>query len=336
MSDVVAARGMSERKRTWASLATAFAIHAGIIILLALAVDWGAKAPLLQPFAIDVQLSAPPAAEPSAQAPVKQEAAVAVPSVAAAAAAAPAGKAASQAGAGDFVIPTPRVLAGDTSTPAASGPAFKEAGGKTGSVAALPAVQGQAPAPAVAPAQTGKGTGAGSSVGQGASAATQRSGTAVAVSGAASTGSLDLSQVDKALAGSAGANPGASGAAQSATTGGPATGASATGGTGTGGTGTASFNVVWEKPDANVGRTLLSTPLPWIPSWVGAQGLTLSVTVGFTLQPDGVMAAVTLEQSCGYPDVDSAVIDAIRRWRFNAAKVTTSVRGIVPYVIKTR
>jgi len=336
MSDVAVERGINERKRTWASLAAALAVHAGVITLLALAVDWGAQSALSQPFAIDVQLSEPPAAEPAAQAPVKQEAAPAVPSVAAAAAAATVVKSvstqpASQGGASDFVIPTPRAQAADMATPAALGPAFKEAGGRTGAVAALPTVQGQAPAPVVAQAQTGRGTGAGSAAGQGPSAATQRSGTAVAVSGAASTGSLDLSQVDKALAGSAGANPGASGAGQSAATGGSATGTSATGGAGT-----ASFNVVWEKPDANAGRTLRSTPLPWIPSWVGAQGLTLSVTVGFTLQPDGVMAAVTLEQSSGYADVDSAVIDAIRRWRFNAAKVTTSVRGIIPYVIKTR
>ncbi len=83
-------------------------------------------------------------------------------------------------------------------------------------------------------------------------------------------------------------------------------GGSAAGTSGTGEPEGASFNVVWEKPEANVGRYLVSTPSPKIPAWVGAQGLTLSVTIAFTLQPDGVMAAVTVDKSSGYADVDSA------------------------------
>jgi TonB family protein len=67
---------------------------------------------------------------------------------------------------------------------------------------------------------------------------------------------------------------------------------------------------------------------------VSTQGLTLSVAVGFTLMPDGVLSGVSLQQSSGYADVDAAVIDAIRRWRFTAARGGSAVKGVIPYVIQ--
>jgi TonB family protein len=344
MSDLVITNGAGERKRTWASLATAFAIHAAIITLLAFAVDWGTQSTRAQPIVIDVQLSTPPMPEIVAPAPVARDTPAAAAAVRPAAAPAAAPQAASTqapetSGGSDFVIPTPRAGQADAWV-GAPGPAFQEAGGRTGVAAALPSVQGQAPAPVVAPAQAGKGAGAGSAVGQGTASPTQRSGTAVAVSGAPSASGLDLSQVDKALAGRTAARPGSAAAGNpgSENEGGGQPGVKGGSGADTSGNGTPGtpVNVVWDKPAANVGRTLVSTPAPKLPPWVGAQGLTLSVTVAFTLQPDGVMAAVTLEKSSGYADVDSALIDAIRRWRFNAAKVTTSVGGKIPYIIKTR
>jgi TonB family protein len=69
---------------------------------------------------------------------------------------------------------------------------------------------------------------------------------------------------------------------------------------------------------------------------VSAQGLSLSVTVSFTLLPDGVIGGVSLQQSSGYADVDAAVIDAIRRWRFTPAEGAPPARGLIPYVIRTQ
>jgi TonB family protein len=49
-----------------------------------------------------------------------------------------------------------------------------------------------------------------------------------------------------------------------------------------------------------------------------------------------VVSTATVDRSSGYADVDSAVIDAIRRWRFTPASGGGSVKGVIPYVIKTR
>src|SRR5208283_1727146 len=91
------------------------------------------------------------------------------------------------------------------------------------------------------------------------------------------------------------------------------------GGGGTGGSG--DYRVVWDQPDANKGRVLLSRVDPKLPSWVSKQGLTLSIA--------------SMARSSGYADVDSAFIDAIRRWKFTAAKDAGPVTGLIPYVVKS-
>jgi TonB family protein len=93
---------------------------------------------------------------------------------------------------------------------------------------------------------------------------------------------------------------------------------------------------VWDQPDANKGRVLVSRVDPKLPSWVGKQGLRLSVIVSFVLLPDGVVSIAFRERSSGYADVDSAIIEAIRRWRFSAAKGAGPVTGLIPYVINPR
>jgi TonB family protein len=94
--------------------------------------------------------------------------------------------------------------------------------------------------------------------------------------------------------------------------------------------------VVWDQPDASEGRVLLSRIDPKLPAWVSKQGLTLSVTVSFVLMPDGAVSVVFMARSSGYADVDSAFKDAIRRWRFTAAKGAGPVTGLIPYVINPR
>jgi TonB family protein len=94
--------------------------------------------------------------------------------------------------------------------------------------------------------------------------------------------------------------------------------------------------VVWGATDSGKGRTLVSASSPKIPAWVSAQGLTLSVTVSFTLLSDGVIGGVSLQQSSGFADVDSALLDAIRRWRFTPAAGAAPAKGIIPYVIRAR
>jgi TonB family protein len=92
--------------------------------------------------------------------------------------------------------------------------------------------------------------------------------------------------------------------------------------------------VVWDRPDANKGRTLLSRVDPKFPPWVSKQGLTLTVTVSFVVMPDGVVSVVSIDRTTGYADVDSAFKEAISRWRFSAAKDAGPMTGLIPYVVK--
>jgi TonB family protein len=93
---------------------------------------------------------------------------------------------------------------------------------------------------------------------------------------------------------------------------------------------------VWDQPDASKGREVVSAVTPKIPAWVAKQGLTLLVSVSFTLRADGVVSAVIVDKSSGYADVDSAVVDAIRRWRFTAATGTASIKGEIPFKITSK
>jgi TonB family protein len=62
----------------------------------------------------------------------------------------------------------------------------------------------------------------------------------------------------------------------------------------------------------------------------------MTVIVSFTLEPEGVVSAVSVTRSSGYADVDSAVSDAIRRWRFTPANGGGPVKGGITHVINTR
>jgi TonB family protein len=92
--------------------------------------------------------------------------------------------------------------------------------------------------------------------------------------------------------------------------------------------------IQWDDPSQ--GRTPLSTPRPQIPSWVSEQGLRLQVVASFELTPQGVLRDVKVEQGSGYSDVDAAVLEALRRWRFPPVSSTRTVTGRVPYTIIPR
>ena len=153
---------------------------------------------------------------------------------------------------------------------------------------------------------------------------------------------LDLGALDKALAGGGAGKPGARASGGTGGTGTGGTGTGGSGGVGTGtGTGTGSgtgpgFNVRWGSPDAGKGRTLDISVKPKIPAWVSEQGLTLSVTVSFTVLADGFVSAASIERSSGYADVDARVMEAIRMWRFNSVPGVPPAKGSIPYVINPR
>ncbi|MBA7546718.1 hypothetical protein ES705_39113 [subsurface metagenome] len=91
------------------------------------------------------------------------------------------------------------------------------------------------------------------------------------------------------------------------------------------------FVIEWEDPAS--GREAVTMVLPRIPQWVSEQGLQLKVVVAFVLTPQGILSSVHLEESSGYSDVDSAVLDAVRKWKFKAVRSNRLVRGRLPYRI---
>ena len=94
------------------------------------------------------------------------------------------------------------------------------------------------------------------------------------------------------------------------------------------------FDIQWDDPSQ--GREATSRPLPDLPAWVSKQGLSLRVTVSFVLTPQGFLDEVKTVDSSGYSDVDAAVLEALRLWRFKPVASTRSVRGSVSYRIEPR
>ncbi len=93
-------------------------------------------------------------------------------------------------------------------------------------------------------------------------------------------------------------------------------------------------NIQWEEPSQR--RIPISMPFPRVPKWVERQGLTLKVTVSFELLPEGIVRSLKIIDSSGYSDVDSAVVEALRHWRFEAISGTKVVRGKITYIIKPK
>lgn len=89
--------------------------------------------------------------------------------------------------------------------------------------------------------------------------------------------------------------------------------------------------ILWDDPSQ--GREPTYTPRPQIPAWVSEQGLSLQVVVSFELAPQGVLRDVKVEQSSGYSDVDAAVLEALRRWKFRPVSSDRTVTGRLPYTI---
>jgi TonB family protein len=84
-------------------------------------------------------------------------------------------------------------------------------------------------------------------------------------------------------------------------------------------------------------RTLIfAGPKPDIPNWVKEEGLDLKIAVLFAVTPEGHTTSVSVGESSGYPDVDSAVLEVVRKMRFKPAKVSENVTGTIRYIISTK
>jgi TonB family protein len=100
--------------------------------------------------------------------------------------------------------------------------------------------------------------------------------------------------------------------------------------TGDDGSGT---TIKWED---NQDRPPLYRAKPDIPDWVSREGLHLTVVISFVLNPDGILTGFKVKKSSGYPEVDAAVVDALRRWKFPAVAGTKNVSGEITYYISPK
>lgn len=94
------------------------------------------------------------------------------------------------------------------------------------------------------------------------------------------------------------------------------------------------FQIQWQNPSE--GRQVVQSAQPEIPAWVSREGLRLQVAVSFVLQPSGYLRDIRIAASSGYSDVDTAVVAALRRWRFSSSPGAPDVRGEVTYLIIPR
>jgi TonB family protein len=93
--------------------------------------------------------------------------------------------------------------------------------------------------------------------------------------------------------------------------------------------------ITWEEPgEERVLQSKIEHPV--VPEWVKEEGLNLSVVVSFAVMPDGHTISLKVERSSGYSDVDSSVLDAVRKLKFNPVSVEKNVIGRINYLIKTR
>jgi TonB family protein len=93
--------------------------------------------------------------------------------------------------------------------------------------------------------------------------------------------------------------------------------------------------ISWE--DADVQRSLVSAgPSPDIPQWVKREGIDLKVVVSFSVTAGGQTTQVSTALSSGYTDVDSAVLDSVRKMKFNPVPGADPARGTVSYLIRTK
>jgi TonB family protein len=94
-------------------------------------------------------------------------------------------------------------------------------------------------------------------------------------------------------------------------------------------------NIVWE--DSSAGRELLSTiEKPDFPDWVKREGLgDLIVEVSFTVIPEGYPSSLAVNLSSGFPDVDSAVLEVVRKLQFTPISEDHYARGSISFLIST-
>ena len=98
---------------------------------------------------------------------------------------------------------------------------------------------------------------------------------------------------------------------------------------------TESSPIEWDK-DGRKRVQIFPGPKSDIPLWVKKEGLDLQIAVSFAVTPGGYTTSVTVEESSGYPDVDAAVLETVRKMSFNPVSGSENVTGTIRYIISTK
>lgn len=88
----------------------------------------------------------------------------------------------------------------------------------------------------------------------------------------------------------------------------------------------------WNDPEE--GREVTLQVKPVLPDWVEKDGLRFEVRVSLAVLPGGTVSMVTFDKNSGYTDVDKAIEDAVRRWRFSPASSGGTAYGMLTLYIQ--
>jgi len=93
--------------------------------------------------------------------------------------------------------------------------------------------------------------------------------------------------------------------------------------------------ISWD--DVGKKRVLVSSgELPEIPSWVEKEGINLKIVVAFAVTPEGYTTSVGIGESSGYTDVDTCILESVRKLKFNPVSSKENVTGKITYIISTK
>ncbi len=77
---------------------------------------------------------------------------------------------------------------------------------------------------------------------------------------------------------------------------------------------------VQQPAEGSTIRSPISQPLPRMPSWLEEEGERVKVVVSYDVNREGYLENLTIRSSSGYRAVDVAVLEALRRWRYEAGE----------------
>jgi len=93
--------------------------------------------------------------------------------------------------------------------------------------------------------------------------------------------------------------------------------------------------IEWEK-GAQIRKVISMGPKPHLPDWVKKEGLKLKVTLVFKVTPDGYVTDVNVSKSSGYSDVDTSVIESVRRIVFQPVNGDRADTAKITYIIEPK